>query len=154
MLARRKQEVSGCVRRRLCGVLSTLPLEHNRFYGRVRSHQHHTLEDKESEKTGMLFDAFHSTLLESEGDFLACFINSDVLVSRDTSLDDPRCKSNLCKNPWLRCNCNWPPCTWCSLLAKTKALSMSSPSQPGSTVSLSTSCEIGSPNDVAVKLLS
>ena len=69
-----------------------------------------------------------------------CFIDSDVLVSRDTSLDDPRCKSNLCKNPWLRCNCNWPPCTWCSLLAKTKALSMSSPSQPGSTVSLSTSC--------------
>ena len=89
--------------------------------------------------------------------FLACFINSDVLESRDTSLDDPRCKSNLCKNPWLRCNCNWPPCTWCSLLAKTKTLSMSSPSQPGSTVSLSTSCctlKVDSRNDVAVELLS
>ena len=83
---------------------------------------------------------FTLPFLDRKEIFLACFIDSDVLVSRDTSLDDPRCKSNLCKNPWLRCNCNWPPCTWCSLLAKTKALSMSSPSQPGSTVSLSTSC--------------
>ena len=79
MLARRRQEVSGCVRRRLCGFLSTLSLEHNRFYGRVRSHQHHTLGDKQSAKMGMLFDAFHSTLLGSEGIFLACFIDSDVL---------------------------------------------------------------------------
>ena len=74
-----KQEVSGCVRRRLCGVLSTLSLEHNRFYGRVRSHQHHSLGDKQSAKTGTLFDAFHSTVLGSEGNFLACFIDSDVL---------------------------------------------------------------------------
>ena len=54
-------------------------LEHNRFYGRVRSHQHHSLGDKQSAKTGTRFDAFHSTLLGSEGNFLACFIDSDVL---------------------------------------------------------------------------
>ena len=79
VMAKREQEVSGCVRRRLCGVLSTLPLEHNRFHWRVRSHQHHSLGDKQSAKTGTLFDAFHSTLLGSEGNFLACFIDSDVL---------------------------------------------------------------------------
>ena len=62
-----------------------------------------------------------------------------------------QCNSNPCKRPLLPCNCNWPPCTWCSLLDKTKALSMSSPFQPGSTVSLSTSCEIGSQSDVVVK---
>ena len=41
VLARRKQDVSGCVRRRLCGVLSTLSIAHNRSYGLVRSHRHH-----------------------------------------------------------------------------------------------------------------
>ena len=72
----------------------------------------------------------------------ACSLSGEhVLVSRDTSQDNVYGATRILASALLlRCNCNWPPCTWCSLLAKTKTLSMSSPSQPGSTVSLSTSC--------------
>ena len=61
-------------------------------------------------------------------------VRGHLFVSRDTSLGDALCNSISCRCPWLRHNCKLSSVHVAFSSAKAKALSMSSPLQPESTV--------------------